>query len=109
MMPRGGSKLCWSTYTIYHTHRSSLFQIFETSGIQLMADTQCDAQGRIQALLEYLHEREMDLETIAESKRQRLEQCVQLRNFELEARQVVLQITLYNCEILTLGKYYTKG
>lgn len=62
--------------------------MFETSGVQLMADTQYDAQSRIQALLEYLHEREMDLETIAETKRQRLEQCVQLKNFEIEARQV---------------------
>ncbi|KAK3082880.1 hypothetical protein FSP39_007833 [Pinctada imbricata] len=69
-----------------------LIQIFETSGVQLMADTQCNAQGRIQALLEYLHEREMDLETMAETKRQRLEQCVQLRNFEIEARQVIYWI-----------------
>lgn len=53
-----------------------------------MADSQCEAQSRIQALLEYLHEREMDLEAIAESKRERLEQLVQLRNFEVEARQV---------------------
>jgi septation ring formation regulator EzrA len=54
-----------------------------------MADSQCEAQSRIQALLEYLHEREMDLEAIAESKRERLEQLVQLRNFEVEARQVL--------------------
>lgn len=57
-----------------------------------MADSQYDAQSRIQALLEYLHEREMDLETIADNKRMRLEQCVQLRNFEIEARQVYFQI-----------------
>ena len=53
-----------------------------------MADPQYDAQSRIQALMEYLRERELDLETIAESKRQRLEQGVQLQNFEVEARQV---------------------
>ena len=63
--------------------------MFENSRIQLMADSQCEAQSRIQALLEYLHEREMDLEAIAESKRERLEQLVQLRNFEVEARQVL--------------------
>ncbi|VDI73341.1 triple functional domain protein [Mytilus galloprovincialis] len=67
-------------------------QVFENSGIQLMADSQCEAQSRIQALLEYLHEREMDLEAIAESKRERLEQLVQLRNFEVEARQVIYWI-----------------
>ncbi|XP_052080801.1 triple functional domain protein-like isoform X2 [Mytilus californianus] len=69
-----------------------LIQVFENSGIQLMADSQCEAQSRIQALLEYLHEREMDLEAIAESKRERLEQLVQLRNFEVEARQVIYWI-----------------
>ena len=43
-----------------------LFQLFETSGVQIMADSQYDAQTRIQVLLEYLHEREMDLEDLAE-------------------------------------------
>ncbi|XP_052674047.1 kalirin-like isoform X2 [Crassostrea angulata] len=69
-----------------------IIQIFETSGIQLMADPQYDAQSRIQALMEYLRERELDLETIAESKRLRLEQGVQLQNFEVEARQVIYWI-----------------
>ena len=56
--------------------------------VQLMSDAEYDAGTHIQALLEYLHEREGDLETMAEQKRIRLEQCVQLRNFEIEARQV---------------------
>ncbi|XP_048253877.1 triple functional domain protein-like isoform X2 [Haliotis rufescens] len=66
-----------------------LCQLTESSGVQLMSDSQYDAQTRIQVLLEYLHEREMDLETLAEQKRIRLEQCVLLRNFEIEARQVI--------------------
>ncbi|XP_029657628.1 kalirin isoform X4 [Octopus sinensis] len=66
-----------------------LCQLFENTGVQLMADSQYDAQTRIQLLLEYLHERELDLENLAESRRIRLEQCVQLRNFEYETRQVV--------------------
>ena len=53
-----------------------------------MADSQYDAQTRIQVLLEYLHERELDLEDLAEQKRIKLEQCLQLRGFETEARQV---------------------
>ncbi len=53
-----------------------------------MADQQYDAQTRIQVLLEFLHEREMDLEDIAEQKCTKLEQCVQLRHYEIEARQV---------------------
>ena len=67
---------------------SYIFQLFETTGVQLMADSHYEAPTRIQELLEYLHEREVDLETLADSKRNRLEQCVQLRNFEVEARQV---------------------
>ncbi|KAK6165753.1 hypothetical protein SNE40_022615 [Patella caerulea] len=66
-----------------------LCQLFESSGVQLMSDSQYDASSRIQILLEYLQEREVDLETFSEQKRRRLEQCVQLRNFEIEARQVI--------------------
>ena len=79
----------------YHFSSSSS-QLFETTGVQLMADTHHDAPTRIQELLEYLHEREVDLETLADSKRTRLEQCVQLRNFEVEARQVSGIYTQYN-------------
>ena len=63
-------------------------QLFESTQVQLMADSQYDAPTRIAVLLEYLHERELDLEDLAEQKRIKLEQCVQLRQFEQEARQV---------------------
>ena len=63
-------------------------QVFEQSGLQLMADSQYDAPTRIQVMLEFLHEREMDLEDLAEQKRTKLEQCVHLRQYEMEARQV---------------------
>ncbi|XP_076313108.1 LOW QUALITY PROTEIN: triple functional domain protein-like [Tachypleus tridentatus] len=66
-----------------------LCQVFETSGIRLMADSQYDAPTRVQVLLEYLHEREMDLEDLAEMKRVKLEQCVQLCQFENDASQVL--------------------
>ena len=80
----------WDRFPIPPSHSwiLILFQLFETTGVQLMADSHYDAPTRIQELLEYLHEREVDLETLADSKRNRLEQCVQLRNFEVEARQV---------------------
>lgn len=55
-----------------------------------MADGQYDAQSRIQALLEFLHEREMDIEDLAEVKRVRLEQCIQLCQLEKDANQVSL-------------------
>ena len=60
----------------------------EQSCIELMANSQYDAQTRIQVLLDYLHDRVVDLEEMAEQKRLKLEQCVQLRQFEVEAKQV---------------------
>lgn len=63
-------------------------QVFETSGVSLMADSQYNAQTRVQVLLEFLHEREMDLEDLAEIKRVKLEQCVQLCQFRTDANQV---------------------
>lgn len=53
-----------------------------------MADSQYNAQTRVQVLLEFLHEREMDLEDLAEIKRVKLEQCVQLCQFRTDANQV---------------------
>ncbi|KOB69143.1 Uncharacterized protein OBRU01_17285 [Operophtera brumata] len=40
--------------------------------------TPLDAQGRVQLLLEFLHDRQLDLEELAEERRARFEQCVQL-------------------------------
>uniref|UniRef100_T1IXB4 Uncharacterized protein n=1 Tax=Strigamia maritima TaxID=126957 RepID=T1IXB4_STRMM len=66
-----------------------LCQLFETSSVSLMADSQYDAQTRIQVLLEFLHEREMDLEDLAELTRVKLEQCIQKGQFQSDANQVV--------------------
>lgn len=65
-----------------------LAQAFETSGLALMADSQYSAQTRVQVLLEFLHEREMDLEDLAELRRVKLEQCLQLCQFQTDANQV---------------------
>ncbi|CAG5121035.1 unnamed protein product, partial [Candidula unifasciata] len=59
---------------------------------QMMADSDREATNRISVLLEYLNERQIDLEGLAEQKRIRLQQCVHLRNFEIEARQVILWV-----------------
>jgi len=53
-----------------------------------MADSQYSAQTRVQVLLEFLHEREMDLEDLAEMKRVKLDQCVQLCQFQNDSNQV---------------------
>lgn len=47
------------------------------------------ALQRIQAILEYLHEREMDLEDLCDLRRQRLEECVQFAQLESDANQVL--------------------
>ncbi|XP_073951079.1 trio Rho guanine nucleotide exchange factor isoform X3 [Choristoneura fumiferana] len=48
-----------------------------------------DAQARVQLLLEFLHDRQLDLEELAEERRARFEQCVQLGQFQKDATQVV--------------------
>ena len=53
-----------------------------------MADNNLEASTRIATLLEYLHEKKLDLEDMAEQKRTKLEQCVMFKHFETEARQV---------------------
>lgn len=60
--------------------------------MSLMADSQYSAQTRVQVLLEFLHEREMDLEDLAEMKRVKLEQCVQLCQFQNDANQVTVAL-----------------
>ncbi|XP_024083955.1 triple functional domain protein isoform X2 [Cimex lectularius] len=66
-----------------------LANVLESSGVGLMADSQYTAATRVQVLLEFLNEREMDLEDLAEVKRLKLEQCVQLYQFRNDANQVV--------------------
>lgn len=67
-----------------------LVQIFESAGFVAMADTQHTAQMKIQYLLmESLHERELQLEDLAEIKRVKLEQAVQLCQFQNDANQVL--------------------
>ncbi|KAH0808594.1 hypothetical protein GEV33_014197 [Tenebrio molitor] len=66
-----------------------LIQVFENSGICVMADAQYNAQTRVQVLLEFLHDREVDLEDLAEVKRVKLEQCIQLGQFQNDANQVI--------------------
>ncbi|XP_060534993.1 triple functional domain protein isoform X2 [Cylas formicarius] len=66
-----------------------LVQVFENSGLCIMADAQYNAQTRVQVLLEFLHDREVDLEDLAEVKRVKLEQCIQLGQFQNDANQVI--------------------
>ena len=64
------------------------FQVFENSGINLMADSQYNGQTRVQVLLDYIQERQMDIEDLGSIRRIKLEQCIQLCQFENDANQV---------------------
>ena len=77
-----------TTYEILQQGQD-LVQIFESAGFVAMADATHTAQTRIQYLLEFLHDRELDLEDLAELKRAKLEQAVQLCQFQNDANQVI--------------------
>lgn len=68
----------------------------DKSGVGVMADSQYTAQTRVQVLLEFLHERHMDLVELSEIKRSRLDQTVQLCQFNNDASQVkIIKIFIY--------------
>lgn len=57
-----------------------------------MADHQYDGQARVQVLLDFLQERHLDLDDVAELKRAKLEQSIQLRQLENDASQVNISV-----------------
>ncbi|XP_033331721.2 trio Rho guanine nucleotide exchange factor isoform X4 [Megalopta genalis] len=65
-----------------------LAQVLEQSGVCIMADGQHSAASRVQVLLEFLNEREMDAEDLAEMRRVRLEQASQLVQLQTDATHV---------------------
>ncbi|XP_047543858.1 triple functional domain protein isoform X1 [Vanessa atalanta] len=69
--------------------------------------TPMDAQARVQLLLEFLHDRQLDLEELAEERRARFEQCVQLGQFQKDAAQVVSWIR--NGEAMLLASFSIPG
>lgn len=52
-----------------------------------MSDNQSDGQSRVKVLLEYIQEREIDIEDMGAIRRIKLEQCIQLCQFESDANQ----------------------
>lgn len=66
-----------------------LLQIFDNPAILHASETSQYAQNRLQNLFGMLNEKGMDLEELAETKRTKLEQSVQLCQFQNDANQVV--------------------
>ncbi|CAH1789675.1 unnamed protein product [Owenia fusiformis] len=77
-----------STFEVLHRGHE-LIEEFERSGIEMMADSQYTAQAKIQMLVDYLHDRESEIEESAEHKRTKLEQCLKLCQLKQDANQVL--------------------
>ncbi|XP_021962830.1 kalirin isoform X3 [Folsomia candida] len=78
-------------HTVYQVIQrgQELHQMLERSGVTLMASSQISGGTRVQVLLEYLADKELDAGEVAHLKRTKLQQLIQIHQLQSDANQVI--------------------